>query len=81
MWGCATIPWHQGMALTGTIIGVLIIFLLFLLALRVYNTRTDKNRIRDQDESDSIVILRLRYASGEISTEEYLKIKQVLEKK
>ena len=85
MWSCNYGPWaggwHGGFfpgQLWGLLLWGLVIVLLVFVVTRLFRGRTNTplNAYRDRD--DSLTILKTRLAQGEISTEEYAKMKQVL---
>jgi uncharacterized membrane protein len=87
MWGCDYIPFLGGSSWTGGFFpgGILYLLVYGLLALllvyalvRIFKAiTTDKSGSR-RDRFDSMAILKARYAKGEISTEEFKKMKQFL---
>ena len=85
MWSCNYGPWAGGWRggffpgqLWSLLLWGLVIVLLVYLVTRISRPRlnTSLNAYRDRD--DSLTILKTRLARGEISTEEYAKMKQVL---
>ena len=87
MWGCDYIPFLSGNSWNGGLIsgsifyllvwGVVILLLVYA-AVRIFKTVTADKSVRHRDRTDSLVILKVRYAKGEISSEEFNKMKQVL---
>jgi putative membrane protein len=87
MWGCDYIPflngnsWNGGL-ISGSIFYLLIwgvVILLFVYAAaRIFKTVAEDKSARHRDRTDSLAILKVRYAKGEISSEEFNKMKQVL---
>lgn len=85
MWGCANTPhfsWVGGL-FPGRVFslflwGLIILVVLYLL-IKVFGLLKDPRRgRRNRDKDDSIEILKVRFAKGEISQEEYLKMKNTL---
>jgi putative membrane protein len=87
MWGCDYIPflgessWVGGFFL-GDILYLLvwglIVILVVYAAVRVFKAFTADKSSRQQDRIDSLAILKVRFAKGEISSEEFKKMKQFL---
>ena len=87
MWGCDYIPFLSGNSWNGGLIsgsifyllvwGVVILLLVYA-AVRIFKTVTADKSARHRDRTDSLAILKVRYAKGEISSEEFNKMKQVL---
>jgi putative membrane protein len=61
-------------------IGGLVIFLLVYLAITVFRSLPNTNARSLRDRSDSLAILKARFARGEITEEEYSKMKGVISK-
>lgn len=85
MWGCdyttmsrgwegAFFPWGF---LSLLIWGVLILSIAYLV-IRFFKTPEHSSRESSQDRIDSLAILKARFASGEISEEQFVKMKQTL---
>jgi putative membrane protein len=85
MWGCDYGPvssgWWGGFFPGGLfsllIWGVMILLLIYLGA-RIFRSLTSEKPSYLQDRADSIAILKARFAKGEVSEEEYHKMKQVI---
>ncbi len=84
MWGCNYLPfsgrWGPGFFPGGflhLIIWGLIIFLLAYLVIRIVK-RQDKASELPKDRIDSLAILKARFAKGEITQEEFIKMKKIL---
>jgi putative membrane protein len=87
MWGCNYLPflgisgWAGGF-FPGGILYLLVWGLILLLfvyaAVRVFKSVTADKSGSHRDRIDSLSILKIRYAKGEISSEEFNKMKQVL---
>jgi uncharacterized membrane protein len=90
MWGCDYGPvssgWWGGFSPGGffpggilyLLIWGLIIFLLVYLGTRIYRSITSEKPSSIRDKLDSLAILKARFANGELSGEEYHKMKQVI---
>jgi putative membrane protein len=85
MWGCNFSPisggWWGGFfpgGILSMLIWVLIILLLVYVVIRIFRSQTGNSIISSRDRIDSLSILKRRFAKGEISKEEFLKMKQVL---
>jgi len=61
------------------LIWVLIILALVYLAIKLFRALTSEEIKQNRDKSDSIDILKVRYARGEISQEEYFRMREILE--
>lgn len=71
--------WFFGGGITGIFLSVVLIlaFIFFLYWLvQSFGVRRDAKRYRDQN--DSLEILNIKFANGEISAEEYLRMKEVV---
>jgi uncharacterized membrane protein len=84
MWECANFPFFSGMGgiLPGGIFSILlwglIILELVYLATKVFkSTKAGPNSV-NYDRIDSLEMLKLRYAKGEINQNEYFKMKNTL---
>jgi putative membrane protein len=85
MWGCDYLPigvsWRGGFfpgSFGHLLIWVLVILLLAFLAIRIFKSQTHNSPGSSLDRIDSLAILKSRFASGEISQEEFVKMKQIL---
>ncbi|MEX1298032.1 MAG: SHOCT domain-containing protein [Desulfotignum sp.] len=56
----------------------MVILLIVFLVLRIFKSQSHEQRWPAQDRFDSEAILKARYAKGEITREEFLKMKQTL---
>lgn len=86
MWGCEYQPFASG-GWWGTIfpgglifllILILIIAVLIYVAIRIFSSRSRNSVTPSQDRIDSLQILKVRFAKGEISQEEFTKMKQII---
>lgn len=85
MWGCdygpVSVGWLGGF-FPGSIMSLLIwgvmILLLIYLGTRIFKSLTSDNSGNFQDKTDSMAILKTRYAKGEVSEEEYHKMKKII---
>ncbi|MGB3210225.1 MAG: hypothetical protein WBB19_05925 [Desulforhopalus sp.] len=85
MWGCDYGPvvagWWSGF-FTGSIFSQLlcglIIVLVVFLAIRIFRSQTDGLRGPVQDRFDSEAILKTRFAKGEISRKEFVRMREIL---
>jgi len=85
MWGCdyglMSGGWW-GSFLPGSLFSLLlwglVILLIMFLAIRIFKFQTREPRWPAQDRFDSEAILKARFAKGEISQEEFLKMRQTL---
>ena len=87
MWGCDYIPflngnsWYGGFFPGGILYLLICGFLVFLFvyaAARIFKAITTDKSGSHRDRTDSLTILKVRFAKGEISTEEFKKMKQIL---
>ena len=87
MWGYDYIPflsgsiWASGFFPEGIlylIVWGLIILVFVYVEVRIFKSVTAGKSARHRDRIDSLAILKVRFAKGEISSEEFNKIKQVL---
>ena len=85
MWGCDFLSfsggWGGGILPGGiffALVWILIIALAISVASRIFRTRTPNTDAWSQDRIDSLQILKTRFANGEITQEEFIKMKQVL---
>jgi putative membrane protein len=84
MWGCNYFPYFSwaGRFFPGGILSillwVLIILLFVLLAIKLFRSLRSGKPGQDRDRYDSLAILKTRYAKGEISGEEFVRMKNTL---
>lgn len=85
MWGCDYGPmsggWWGGFfpgSLFSLLLWGLVIMLIVLLAIRIFKPQTHGRRGPAQDRFDSETILKARFAKGEISRDEFVRMRQVL---
>ena len=84
MWGCDYFPFSSWMGggFAGGIFSLLlwglIIFIVVYLIIKLIGTLRDGKTIQRRDRSDSLAILKMRLAKGEISQEDYIKMKETL---
>jgi len=87
MWGCDYIPSLSGSSWSGRffpggilylLVCGLFIFLFVYVAVRIFNAITTDKSGSHRDRTDSLAILKVRFTKGEISTEEFSKMKQIL---
>jgi putative membrane protein len=87
MWGCNYLPFLGGSGwaggfFPGGILSLLVWGLILLLfvyaAVRIFKAVTADKSGLHRDRTDSLSILKIRYAKGEISSEEFNKMKQIL---
>ncbi len=84
MWSCnyfANFPWIGGFSTGGIfplLIWGLIILALIYLALKLFGLIKSDKTGQNRDEKDSIEILKMRYAKGEFTQEQYTKMKDAL---
>lgn len=57
---------------------LLIVATTIYVAIRIFSSHSRNSVTSSQDRSDSLQILKVRFAKGEISQEEFVKMKQVL---
>jgi len=76
MWNCGTYPWLGGWMMGHSLWGFLILAILGALVWKGLKNSRDGNSAADR--SDSLEILKLRLARGEITIEEYNSLKSVL---
>ncbi len=85
MWGCDYGPmsggwwggFFQGSLFPPLLWGLVIVLIVFL-AIRVFRSQTLGPQGSAQDRFDSEAILKARFAKGEISHEEYVRMKKIL---
>jgi uncharacterized membrane protein len=85
MWGCnygSMSGGWWGIFLPGNLFSLLlwgmVILLIVFLAVRIFKSQTRESRWPAQDRFDSEAILKARFARGEITQEEFLKMRQTL---
>ncbi len=85
MWGCDYGPMSGGWwgvffpgSLFPLLLWGLVIVLILFLAIRVFRSQTRGPQGSAQDRFDSEAILKARFAKGEISHEEYVRMKEIL---
>lgn len=87
MWGCDKIPFLGGSSWAGgffpggilyLLIWGLIVLLFVYAAVRIFKGVTADKLARHRDRIDSMAILKVRFAKGEISSQEFNKMKQIL---
>ena len=85
MWGCNYMPFASGgwgSFFTGGILSLLVwglILALFVyIVVRIIKTLSASSNGSSNDRNDSMSILKARYAKGELSQDEFVKMKQIL---
>ena len=85
MWGCNYFPFSRGWpggyfpgGIFSLLIWALIIGLVAFVVVRLLKTQTNHANGSTRDRSDSLSILKTRYARGEITEDEFIKMKQLL---
>jgi putative membrane protein len=84
MMGCDYLPFSSWMGggFAGGIFSLLfwglIILVLVILAIKLFGSIKSNKTGRFRDEIDSLEILKMRYANGEINQDQYVKMKDVL---
>jgi putative membrane protein len=85
MWGCDYEPLSGGWSgvfspgsLLSLLLWVLVILLIVFLAILIFRSKTHGPRGSTQDRFDSEAILKARFAKGEISHEEFIRIREIL---
>lgn len=79
MWRCgfnSILPWGGGFL--SLLIWAVIILALILVIVKIFQ-HLSVDRTYRNDRNDSMDILRVRFARGEITQEEYMKMKKILE--
>jgi putative membrane protein len=84
MWGCDYLPFAGGWGggiFPGGLFSLLVLIL--IIAVSIYVVRSSSSRSRNsatpsQDRIDSMQILKARFANGDISQEEFSKMKQIV---
>ncbi len=84
MWNCNFFPFsgRWGGGFTGDILSLLIwggiVLLLIYLVIMVFRKLGSNPTTSSRDRADSIDVLKMRFAKGEMSQEEFNKMKQIL---
>jgi uncharacterized membrane protein len=87
MMGCDYFPYHaRGGFLGGFypgsilyfLVWTLVIFLVGYVIFRIFRSTTASHLRSHEDRNDSLTILKMRFAQGKITRDEYQKMKQVL---
>jgi putative membrane protein len=87
MWGCDYIPFLGGSRWAGgffpggilyLLVWGLIVFLFVFASVRIFKALTADKSCSHRDRIDSLAILKARFAKGEISSEDFNKMKQIL---
>jgi len=84
MWRYGHFPHYSWMGsffsggIVSMLIWVLIILALVYLAVKLFRALNTEQRKQNRDNFDSFEILKMRYARGEISHEDYLTMKETL---
>jgi putative membrane protein len=84
MWHYGAFPHYSWMGsffsggIVSMLIWVLIILALFYLAMKLFRALNLEQPKKNRDNFDSLEILKMRYARGEISHEDYLTMKETL---
>ena len=76
MWNCRTLPWFGGWMVGHFLWGILVATGLGMLLWAAFKPRRTSGS--SADRADSLEILKLRLAKGEISIEEYNTLKSIL---
>ena len=87
MWGCDYIPflgrssWAGGFFPGGIlyllVLGLIVLFFVYA-AVRIFKAVTAERSGSHRDRNDSLAIIKVRFAKGEISSEDFNKMKQIL---
>ncbi len=87
MWGCDYTSMSRGWegvffpwGFLSLLIWGVVILLIAYLAIRLMKTQEHSLRGSSKDRIDSLAILKARFASGEISEEQFVKMKEMLSK-
>jgi putative membrane protein len=76
MWNCGTLPWFGGWMSGPSLLGLLILAGIGML---LWNAlKPGRHPGPSADKADSLEILKLRLAKGEISIEEYNTLKSII---
>lgn len=80
MWGCDYGPMTGGWwgGFLSMLIWGLVLFLVVYVVIRIFRSQTQASQRPLRDRSDSEAILKSRFAKGEISREEFVKMRQTL---
>jgi len=76
MWNCGTLPWSGGWMIGHSLWGLLLVVGVGALLWTAFKPRRPSVSLADR--ADSLEILKLRLARGEISIEEYNTLKSML---
>ncbi len=76
MWNCGTMPWFGGWMAGPSLWGILVAAGIGVLLWTAFKPR--RSSAPSADRTDSLEILKLRLARGEISIEEYKTLKSML---
>lgn len=76
MWNCATLPWSGGWMTGHSLWGLIVVAGIGTLIWLTFRSRRPPGPAADR--ADSLEILKLRLAKGEISIDEYDKLKSIL---
>lgn len=76
MWNCGSYPWLGGWMMGHSLWGILLLAGLGALIWTMLRNRREGNSAADR--SDSLEILKLRLAKGEITIDEYNTLKSIL---
>ncbi len=84
MWGCSYFPCFSGPGgfspgwIFSILFWCLIVLLFVMLAIKLVGYLRSGKTGNDKDRYDSLSILKMRYARGEISDEEFVRMKNTL---
>jgi len=85
MWGCDYAPFAGGWwrvffpgSLWSLVVWGLVILLVIYLAIRIFKSQAHNTQGPSQDRIDSQAILKTRFARGDISQEEFVKMKRII---
>ena len=87
MWGCDYIPFLNGNSWNGglfpgsifyLLVWGVVVFLFVYAAVRIFKVIKPDKSVRNRDRTDSLAILKVRFAKGEISSEEFSKMRKIL---